>query len=138
MFDIPKGKRLVLFDGVCNFCDASVQRILKYDKNNLYVFAALDSKTGSAVQAHLNLASEAVDSIILYEPGGSCDIKSTAVLKIGTSFGGFWYLLAIGWLVPRSLRDVLYDWVAKNRYRWFGKRAACRIPTPVEQAKFLP
>ena len=137
MFEIPKNKKLILFDGVCNLCNDSVLKVIKYDKKNSFVFTALQSETGKKVTNYLNIDIAKIDSIILYEPGISYDIKSTAALKVMKNFGGIWQITQIGFIFPESLRNHIYDFVAKNRYKWFGKKESCMIPTPELKAKFL-
>ena len=137
MFEIPKNKKLILFDGVCNLCNDSVLKVIKYDKKNSFVFTALQSETGKKVTNYLNIDIAKIDSIILYEPGISYDIKSTAALKVMKHFGGIWQITQIGLIFPESFRNHIYDFIAKNRYKWFGKKESCMIPTPELKAKFL-
>jgi predicted DCC family thiol-disulfide oxidoreductase YuxK len=137
MDNIPKEKKLILFDGVCNLCNSFVNKIIKKDKKNSFIFASLDSEIGNQVAKHLNIDTNKIESIILYEVGVSYDLKSTAALKIMKEFGGIWFITRIGFLLPESLRDSIYDIVAKNRYKWFGKKDSCMIPTPELKAKFL-
>lgn len=131
------GKRIVLFDGVCNLCNGAVQFIIKKDKKDLFRYAALQSEIGEKLIAERGIDTSKVDSIILIEPGVAYFVKSDAALKIGQSFGGLWKGLALFTWIPKVFRDVIYDLVAKNRYRWFGRKEACMIPTPELQAKFL-
>ncbi len=137
MVKIPKNKKVILFDGVCNLCNTSVNKVIKYDQKNLYLFCALQSVTGKKLTSKIGIETVKVDSIILYEPGVSYDIKSTAVLKIMSSFGGVWSLTKIFFILPESFRNFLYDFVARNRYKWYGKKESCRVPTPELKAKFL-
>ena len=137
MENLPKNKKIILFDGVCNLCNDSVLTIIKYDKKNGYVFASLQSEIGSEILKHIGVSPNEIDSIILYEPKVSYDIKSTAALKIMSDFGGLWSLSKLAWLFPVFFRDFVYDVIAKNRYQWFGKKAQCMIPTPELRSKFL-
>ncbi|MDG1397208.1 MAG: DCC1-like thiol-disulfide oxidoreductase family protein [Polaribacter sp.] len=137
MFEIPKNKKLILFDGVCNLCNNSVLKVIKYDKKNSFVFTALQSETGNKVTNYLNIDIKKIDSIILYEPGISYNIKSTAALKVMKHFGGIWQITQMGLIFPESFRNHIYDFIAKNRYKWFGKKESCMIPTPELKAKFL-
>lgn len=137
MFDIPKHKKLILFDGVCNLCNDAVLKVIKYDKKNTFVFAPLQSKIGAKIIHHLNIDISKIDSIIVYEPGVSYEIKSSAALKIMNNFGGFWKLTQIFWAFPEAIRNYIYDFIAENRYKWFGKKESCMIPTPELKAKFL-
>ncbi len=130
-------KKIILFDGVCNLCNASIQFIIKHDKKDEYRFAALQSPIGQKMiqERHINTAD--MDSIILIEPGVAYYTKSTAVLKVGKNFGGLWSLLAVFEWIPEGIRNVVYDFIAKNRYSWYGKKDICMIPTPEIKAKFL-
>ena len=137
MINIPKDKKIILFDGVCNLCNNSVLKVIKYDKNNRYLFAALQSKTGLEIIHQLRIDVAKIDSIILYEPNISYDIKSTAAIKVMNSFGGFWLLTYSFWVFPEKFRNFVYNFIAKNRYKWFGKKESCMIPTNELKAKFL-
>lgn len=130
-------KKIILFDGVCNLCNRSVQYIIKRDKKDEFRFAALQSEIGKQLIQERNIDTSKVDSIILIEPGVAYYVKSTAALIIGSSFGGFWKIANVLNLIPRQLRDIVYDLVAKYRYRWFGHKEECMVPTPALKAKFL-
>lgn len=135
--NLPKDKKIILFDGVCNLCNNSVLRVIKHDKNNAFVFTSLQSDIGKQIINHIGIDTSKIDSIILYEPGISYDVKSTAGLKIMNEFGGFWILTQFFWIFPESIRNIVYDYIAKNRYKWFGKKGSCMIPTPKLKTKFL-
>jgi predicted DCC family thiol-disulfide oxidoreductase YuxK len=137
MVDIPKNKKIILFDGICNLCNDSVLKVIKYDKKDHFIFVALQSKSGQEIINYLKIDVSKIDSIILYEPGVAYDIKSTAALKIMKDFGGFWVLTQVFEILPTPIRDYFYDYIAKNRYKWFGKKESCMIPTPELKAKFL-
>ena len=137
MFDLPENKKIVIFDGVCNLCNSSVLKVIKNDKKNTFLFAALQSKSGQEIINYLKIDISKIDSIILYEPGVSYDIKSTAVLKVMNDFGGLWFLTRAFFIFPEGLRNLIYDYIAKNRYKWFGKKESCMIPTPKLLIKFL-
>lgn len=130
-------KKIVLFDGVCNLCNGAVQYIIKRDKTDTFRYAALQSEIGEQLVAERAIDTSKVDSIILIEPGVAYFTKSDAALEIGKSFGGAWKLLQLFVWIPKSIRDAVYDIVARNRYKWFGKKDACMIPTPELKAKFL-
>jgi predicted DCC family thiol-disulfide oxidoreductase YuxK len=135
---IPKDdKKIILFDGVCNLCNSSIQFVIKHDKKNRYKFAALQSDVAKMLLNERGIDSSQIDSIILIDPETAYYIKSSAALEIGKSFGGGWRLLSIFEWVPRPIRDWIYDLIAKNRYSWFGKQNDCMIPTPELKAKFL-
>ncbi len=137
MMDIPKNKKIILFDGICNLCNDVVLKVIKYDKKNIFLFSSLQSKIGKEITDHLGIEISKIDSIILYEPGVSYDIKSTAALKIIQDFKGIWSLTYILFLLPEGFRNLIYDYIAKNRYKWFGKKEKCMIPTPELKEKFL-
>lgn len=135
--NLPKNKKIILFDGVCNLCNDSVLKVIKYDKNDTFRFASLQSEIGIAIQEYLKLDPKNLDSIILFEPGIAYYHKSDAALKIMNTFGGFWKLTQIFTIFPESLRNIVYNYIAKNRYKWYGKKESCMIPTPELKAKFL-
>ena len=137
MIDIPKKKKVILFDGVCNLCNNAVARVIKYDKKNTFLFAAIQSESGKKILDYLDIDTSKTDSIILYEPEVSYDIKSTAALSIINDFGGIWKITKITFLLPKAFRDIMYDFIAKNRYKWFGKKDSCMLPTAALKAKFL-
>ena len=133
---IPKGKKLILFDGVCNLCNTSVLQVIKNDKNNLFIFAPLQSNLGEEIRNKFEIDISKVDSIILIDNEYHY-IKSTAALKITKHFGGLWKLLQVFWIFPEGFRNFFYDIIARNRYAWFGKKEQCMIPTPELKSKFL-
>ena len=137
MIDLPKDKKIILFDGICNLCNDSVLKVIKYDKNNVFLFTTLQSKKGKEIINHLGIDISKIDSIILYEPGVSYDIKSTAALKVMRYFTGIWKLSTVLLMLPEGFRNSIYDYIAKNRYKWFGKKETCMIPTPKLKIKFL-
>ena len=134
---IPKNKKLILFDGVCNLCNNAVLEVIKYDKKNVFLFAAIQSKTGKTITKELGIDVSKLDSILLYVPDESYYSKSTAALKIAKEFSGYWKILQIGTLLPDFFNDFFYDYIARNRYKWFGRKEKCMIPTPSIKAKFF-
>lgn len=134
---MESSKKIILFDGVCNLCNRSIQFIIKRDKKDEFRFTTLQGDLGRQLLQERNIDTAKVDSIILIEPGVAFYTKSTAALKIGDSFGGLWKIVNVLNLIPRQLRDIVYDWIARNRYRWYGKKDACMVPTPELRAKFL-
>jgi predicted DCC family thiol-disulfide oxidoreductase YuxK len=135
--DIPHGKSLVLFDGVCNLCHRSVQFILDRDPAERFVFAALQSAPARRLLAARGYTvAPDPDSVLLVE-GGRLYERSTAALRIARRLRGAWPLLFGLIVLPRFLRDAVYRFIARNRYRWFGKRAECRLSTPALRARFL-
>ncbi len=137
MFEISSNKKIILFDGVCHLCNQTVLKVIQNDKKDIFLFAALQSKKGQEIINHLKIDVSKIDSIILYEPGISYDIKSTAALKIMNNFGGLWFLTQIFFVFPQGFRDFMYDYIAKNRYKWFGKNESCMLPSKRLIDKFL-
>lgn len=135
--DLPKDKKIILFDGVCNLCDSSVQYVIKHDKKDIFRFVALQSELGQKILNHIGINPIHTDSIVLYEPGISYYYKSTAALEIAKGLSGIFTLASIFTLLPSGIRDFIYDYVARNRYKWYGKKKICMIPTPELKAKFL-
>ena len=137
MTDLPKDKKIILFDGVCNLCDSSIQFIIKHDKNDVFRFVALQSDLGQEIIKYIGVDISKTDSIILYEPGKAYYYKAEAALKIAKELGEIY--AAISWfsILPKTLTNSVYDYIAKNRYKWYGKKDACMIPTPELKAKFL-
>ncbi len=130
-------KKIILFDGVCNLCNGAVQFVIKRDKRDLFRYAALQSETGQQLTKERKIDTTTIDSIILIEPGVAYFIKSDAALEIAKNLSGAWPLIGVFKWVPGRIRDSIYDWVAKNRYAWFGRRESCMIPTEELQNKFL-
>jgi predicted DCC family thiol-disulfide oxidoreductase YuxK len=125
---------IVLFDDVCSLCNASVQFIIARDPRGVFCFASLQSETGKALRKKFDVPE--VDSLVLIE-NGRYYTKSSAALRICRRLAGAWKLFYIFWLVPKPLRDYIYDFVAKHWYEWFGKRDHCLMPTPDIRARFL-
>ena len=134
---IPKNKQLILFDGVCNLCNSSVLYVIKRDKENRFLFAPLQSETGKAIIKKYNIDTTKVDSILLYSEDKGIKIKSSAALHIAKHLGFPQNLLSIFFIIPTPIRNWVYNYIAKNRYKWYGKKNACMIPTPELKAKFL-
>lgn len=137
MEKLPKDKKIILFDGVCNLCDATVQKVIKADKKDVFRFVALQSDLGKEIINYIGIDTEKTDSIILYEPGIAYHIKAEAAIEIAKTIGGVYSLLGIFSVFPNWLKDIGYDFVAKNRYKWYGKKESCMMPTPEIKAKFL-
>lgn len=130
-------RRVVLFDGECNLCNASVRFIIDHDPHGRYKFAPLQSAAGrTLIRAH-NLDADQLGSVVLIE-GGAAHKKSDAALRIARGLGGAWSIVFALIFVPRFIRDAVYSFVARNRYRWFGKRDECMVPTPEMRGRFLP
>ncbi len=132
-----ENKKIILFDGVCNLCNAAVQRVIRRDHSDAFRLAPLQSGIGRELTAERGIDTHQVDSIILIDPGVAYYVKSDAALEIARELRGYrWLPHLFGW-IPRPVRDAVYDLVARYRYRWFGKRRECMIPTPEIKNKFL-
>lgn len=129
-------KHIVFFDGHCNLCSNSVRFIIKRDKKKRFIFASLQSDAARAHLLQFDPKNKINDSIILLE-GGKQYEKSTAVLRIARELSPPWPVFYALKIIPVSLRDVLYDWIAANRYTWFGKRAQCLLKLPQYKERFL-
>ena len=127
---------IILFDGVCNFCNSAVNFVIKRDKNNLIKFSPLQTEIAHELLAIHKLPTEDMKSFIFLEEGKSYT-QSTAALKVCRYLTGLWPLLYSFIIVPHFIRDGIYKWIAKNRYKWFGQKNECMIPAPELQAKFL-
>ena len=132
-----KIKKIILFDGVCNLCDSLVQHVIKKDKKDVFRFVSLQSELGQTILNHIGINPNHIDSIILYEPGISYYYKAEAAFRIAKILGKIFTLTTIFRLLPSRFSNLMYDYVAKNRYKWYGKKDACMIPTPEIKAKFL-
>ena len=129
-------KPLVLFDGVCNLCSAAVQFVIEHDPEGKIMFASLQSERGQAILQHLGMQTEVFDTFVFIE-NGQVYTRSTAALKEVRYFSGLWKYLYALIIVPKPIRDFVYNIVARNRYRWFGKKNACWLPTPELKMRFL-
>ncbi|MDR0228505.1 MAG: DCC1-like thiol-disulfide oxidoreductase family protein [Flavobacteriaceae bacterium] len=137
MNNIPKDKKIILFDGVCNLCDNTVKKVIAADVNDQFRFAPLDSEIGQQILSYIGVDRSKTDSIILYEAGIAYYIKSQAAMKIASYLGGWYSLLGMFQFLPTGLTDIAYDYIAKNRYKWYGKKDSCMIPTQEILNKFL-
>ena len=126
---------VVFFDGVCNLCNGAVNFLIDHDTRKRLRFASLQSPEAEALLKPFSLPP-GLDSIVFLEDG-RVHTRSTAVLRISRHLSGAWRLGGLLLIVPAFLRDGVYNWVAANRYRWFGKRDSCRIPTPELRDRFL-
>lgn len=136
---LPDGD-IILFDGVCNLCNASVRFILKRDPSARFRFAALQSGAGQRLLRLAGMPAGYRDSFLLLERlDGSwrCHSRSAAALRVAGQLRFPWPLLRMFGILPAGLRDALYDWVGRNRYRWFGRRETCALPEPGWPGRFL-
>ena len=127
---------VVLFDGVCNLCNGAVDFIVRHDPDRRFKLASLQSDVGQALLERYGLAEDPPDSIVLVEDGRAY-LRSTAALRVAAGLDGALPLLQAFLALPPRIRDAAYRYVAENRYRWFGTRETCRLPTPDERARFL-
>ena len=127
---------VVLFDGVCNLCNGAVNFIIDRDPDGYFRFAPLQSDVAATYLDDADGPDADLSTIVLVE-GGQTYVRSTAALRIARRLTGAWPLLFLAIVVPRPLRDAVYNWVAHNRYDWFGRRDECRVPTPALRDRFL-
>ncbi len=127
---------VILFDGVCNFCNFWVKFIIRRDPRGRFKFASLQSETGKKLKEKYGIEEEKTDSVILIEDGRHY-VMSSAVLRISRQLTGLYKIGYLFLLVPKPVRDALYRAVADRRYRWFGKRETCMIPTPDIRDRFI-
>jgi len=135
--NLPKHKQLILFDGVCNLCNASVQYVIKHDKKDMFLFAALQGVVGQQIIKEYDIDTDKTDSIILYSGKQKLSYKSTAALNIAKHLGFPINLMTLFFIIPLVIRNWVYDIIARNRYKWYGKRDQCMIPAPELKSKFL-
>ena len=133
---LPKDKKIILFDGVCNYCNDKINFIIKNDKQDIFRFVALQSETGQKITNYLGIDAS-IDSIILYEPGYAYFIKSEAVFRIIKHLSSSVRLLLFFNFIPTSIKNIFYDIIAKNRYNWYGKKESCMMPTEEVKRKFI-
>ncbi len=133
----PKDGAVVLFDGVCNLCNGWVRFLLRRDAACCFRFASLQSAFAAEMLRKHGFPSNYLGSMFLLEDE-VLYAKSDAALRIARRLGGAWRVVALLGAVPRPLRDAIYDWVARNRYRWFGKSEACMLPRKEDALRFLP
>ena len=129
---MKRNQPIVFYDGVCGLCDHSVQFIIKRDTKRIFRFATLQSDFAKQTLG----SSISFDSFVLFE-NGKAFYRSTAALKMFQQLGGFWVLLYAFMIVPPFIRNGVYDFIARNRYKWFGKLDSCKIPTPEQREFFL-
>jgi len=127
--------KVILFDGECNFCDQSVQFIIKRDPQGIYKFASLQSEIGQNLLKQYNIPAD-IDSFILID-GIKWFGKSSAALHVCKNLSGLWRAFHFLLIIPTPIRDFFYDIIAKNRYKWFGKKDSCLLPSPEIRKRFL-
>jgi predicted DCC family thiol-disulfide oxidoreductase YuxK len=127
---------ILLFDGVCNLCNRSVQFVIRRDKKKKFRFAALQGRMGQQLLHQHQLPVNDMNSFVLIE-NGKAYTRSAAALRVLKGLGGGWKLFYAFMVLPRFLRDAVYSWIARNRYKWFGKKEECMVPTPDLKERFL-
>ena len=127
---------IILFDGICNLCNGAVQFVIKHDPEAMFHFASLQSEAGQTLLQQYNLPKNNFSSFVLIDDDKAYT-KSTAALKVAKKLNGGIKLLYGFIIVPAFIRNAVYNTIAKNRYKWFGKKNECMIPTPVLQSRFL-
>jgi len=131
-----KEHTLILFDGICNFCNGSVNFIINRDRNDSFRFIPIQSDAGKNLCKQLGVNPLENDTFIVYK-GGKVYTRSTAALRIVKKLSGLWPALYVFYFVPKFIRDSAYHLIAKNRYKWFGKKNSCMVPTPELREKFI-
>ena len=134
--DFPDDRAVIVFDGMCVMCSSFMRFILRRDRHHHFNFLPAQSPIGEALFAHYDMVAEDYDSVLLIE-NGELRIKWDASLAILEAIGWPWKLAALGRLLPKFLADPLYNFIARNRFKWFGRREVCLIPTAEEQVRFL-
>ena len=134
--EVPPDHPVLLFDGVCNLCNRWIQFVIRNDPDAIFRFAPLQSDVGQQLLSEFGMPTDELESVILVE-GDEYYTKSDAALRTGKHLGGVYRLLWPFRVIPRRLRNFVYDFVANRRYRWFGKRDSCMMPTPDIEARFL-
>ena len=136
MVNFPENKKIILFDGVCNLCNKTIQTIIERDEERIFRFAPLQSDVALQIVNERGIDTSNFDSVILIEPGVAYYEKSTAAIEIAKHLRGYKWLRFFKPL-PEGLRNMVYNLIANNRYKWFGRKEECMIPTPEIEALFL-
>ena len=133
---MPETQALILFDGVCNLCNGFVQFVIARDKHGYFKFTSLQSEAARLYLQKCGIPANALASVVLYEDG-KCYTQSTAALRVLKKLSGGWPAMFGLIIVPKFIRDLVYNFIANNRYRWFGKQESCWLPTPELKSRFL-
>lgn len=131
-----ESKSIILFDGVCNLCNGFVNFVISRDSKNIFQFGSLQSEKAPELLKPFNFSTNQLSTVLLIEDGKLYS-QSTAALRILKKLNGAWPVLYAFIIVPKPIRDLVYDFIAKNRYKWFGRKDECMIPTPELRAKFV-
>ncbi len=127
---------VVLFDGVCNLCNGAVKFIIRHDKKKVFLFASLQSEAGQKLLGQYNFPADEHSTSILIDKGKAYT-RSTGSLMVEKKLNGLWPVLYSYIIIPAFIRDSIYNWISTNRYKWFGKKETCIVPTPELKARFL-
>jgi len=127
---------IVLFDGVCNLCNGAIKFIIRHDKKKVFLFASLQSEAGKKILAQYNFPPDELNSFILIDKGKAYT-RSTGALMVAKKLNGLWPVLYSYIIIPAFIRDSIYNWIGTNRYKWFGKKDECMLPTAELKARFL-
>jgi predicted DCC family thiol-disulfide oxidoreductase YuxK len=131
-----KEQPVILFDGICNFCNSAVNFVIKRDKKGTLLFAPMQSDPGKRLLNQYKMPANEMQSFVFIDKGKAYD-RSTAALKVCRYLSGLWPLCYAFIIIPLFIRNGIYNWIARNRYKWFGVREQCMIPTPEVKARFL-
>ncbi len=134
---LPTSRPLLLIDGVCNLCNGAVQFLISHDHKHLLRYGSLQSENGKQILQSLGIQSQTPPESMIFIFNGKAYIKSEAWLEIIKTLGGLWKTFLIFKILPVQTRDFIYDWIARNRYRWFGKKESCPIPSPETKNLFI-
>ena len=134
---LPKDKKIILFDGICNLCNTSVQFIIRHDKKDVFRFVSLQTILGQEILNHIGVDIKKIDSIVLYEPGIAYFLKSEAAFKIAYELNGLYKFSGFFSVLPIYITNLFYDYIVKNRYKWFGKKESYMLPTSELKSKFF-
>ncbi len=126
---------VILFDGVCNYCNSMVNFVIKQDKQKLIKFSALQSNSGQDLLNKLDVPRD-IDSFVFIE-NGKAYLQSTAALKVLQHLSWYWQWTQALWIIPKFIRDGVYNFIAKRRYKWFGKKESCMVPSQEVRSRFL-
>ena len=129
-------RHIVIFDGVCNFCNDAVNFIIKRDPSGIFVFAPMQSDIARELMNKHKIYNEGVDTFLLIK-NGQCFVFSSAAIEIANELTGFWYIFGLFKYVPSVIRDFFYKMFARNRYKLFGKRDSCMLPTEETRSRFI-
>lgn len=135
-YDIKTLDHVILFDGVCNFCNSSVNRVIENDPKDIFRFAPLQSEAGQQLLKQYGIDPGMTDSVVYIE-NGKAYVRSSAALRIARRMKGLYPALFGFIIIPPFIRNAVYDLIAKNRYKWFGKKDSCMMPTPEVRRKFI-